>query len=82
MPERTQTYVDSSGESWIIEQKALFGEPWNTDIIEEVFGRALVKVRREGEFGGVWLRAQAKWDTELAMAELIEEVKETLRRVR
>lgn len=75
-------FTDSDGHAWEIEQQAVFGEPWNPDIIDEVFGRALVKVRRAGEFDGVWMRAPARWDTEPAMRQLVAEAKATMERAR
>ena len=74
------TYTDNDGSVWELEEKDRFSEDWNPDIIDEVFGRALVKVRRAGEFGGVWMRAPAKWDTEPAMRQLVEVAKASLRR--
>ncbi len=73
-------YTDSEGQAWEIEQQDVFGEPWNPDIIDEVFGKALVKVRRAGEHGGVRMRAPGQWNTQSAMAQIVAEAKVHLHR--
>ena len=75
-------YVDSDGQAWVVEQQAVFGEPWTPELVAEVFGAALVKVRREAESGGVWMRVPAQWKNDLVMAALLTNVRELERRVR
>jgi hypothetical protein len=75
-------YVDSDGQAWIVEQQAIFDERWTPERVAEVFGRALVKVRREGEYDSHWMRVPAEWKNDLVMAALLTQVREFERRVR